>query len=118
VDAAAGDAKPLRALFAESTAVNPWLAQWQARCVLEDGTDATAASARATRMRQVNPRIIPRNHHVENALAAASAQDDLAPFHRLLLALQQPYNDDPGLALYADPAPPQVSAAYQTFCGT
>jgi uncharacterized protein YdiU (UPF0061 family) len=117
-DAATGDANPLRALFAEAAAINPWLAQWQARCAQEDGADSAAALARAARMRRVNPRLIPRNHRVEEALAAASAHGDLSLFNRLLVALQRPFSDDPALALYAEPAPPQLTAAYQTFCGT
>ncbi len=118
VDAAAGDANPLRALFAESAAINPWLDRWHARCAREDGGDSAAAQARAARMRQVNPRVIPRNHRVEEALAAASEHDDLGPFNHLLAALQRPYDDDPALAPYAEPAPLQVTAAYQTYCGT
>jgi uncharacterized protein YdiU (UPF0061 family) len=69
-------------------------------------------------MRQVNPRVIPRNHRVEEALAAASEHGDLVPFKRLLAALQRPFDDDPALAPYAEAAPLQVTAAYQTFCGT
>jgi uncharacterized protein YdiU (UPF0061 family) len=130
-DAAAGDANPLRALFADSSAINPWLGLWRARCALEDGAAANPASpaspenpanpagaARAARMRQVNPRVIPRNHRVEEALAAASEHGDLVPFKRLLAALQRPFDDDPALAPYAEAAPLQVTAAYQTFCGT
>jgi uncharacterized protein YdiU (UPF0061 family) len=117
-DAAAGDANPLRALFAESAAINPWLAQWQARCAQEDSTAPQAAADRAARLRQANPRIIPRNHRVEEALAAASEHHDLSLFNRLLAALQQPFSDDPSLALYAEPAPLQMTAAYQTYCGT
>ena len=79
-DAAAGDANPLRALLAEPAALNPWLARWQARCAQEDGGSAGAAAARAARMRAVNPWVIPRNHRVEEALAAASEHDDLQPF--------------------------------------
>jgi uncharacterized protein YdiU (UPF0061 family) len=113
-DAAAGDANPLRALFAEASAVNPWLQRWQARCTLEGGDGAQCAE----RMRQVNPWIIPRNHRVEEALAAASAQGDLQPFKALLAALQRPYDEDSALARYAQPAPSEVTAGYRTFCGT
>ena len=112
-DAAAGDANPLRALFAEASAVNPWLQRWQARCALEGGDGAQ----RAARMRQVNPWIIPRNHRVEEALTAATA-NDLGPFDSLLAALRRPYDEDTALAGYAQPAPAQVTAGYQTFCGT
>ncbi|MFM1987711.1 MAG: hypothetical protein RJA99_668 [Pseudomonadota bacterium] len=116
-DAAAGDAAPLRALFADPAALEPWLARWAARCAAEDGgTDA--AVARAARMRGTNPRIVPRNHKVEEALEAASERNDLGPFERLLDALRRPYDDDPALEPYATAAPPAVTARYRTYCGT
>lgn len=117
-DAAAGDANRLRVLFAEPTAVNPWLDRWQLRCAREDGADGGAGGARAARMRLVNPWIIPRNQRVEEALAAASEQGDLGLFDRMLAALRRPYHEDPALARYAEPAPAQVTAGYQTYCGT
>lgn len=117
-DAATGDINPLRALFAEAAAVNPWLGRWCERCSQEDAGDGGAAAGRAGRMRGVNPWIIPRNHRVEEALTAASEHGDLAPFQDLLAALQRPYDEDSALARYAAPAPAQVTAQYQTFCGT
>ena len=121
-DAAAGDAKPLRALFAEPAAAEPWLARWQACCAAADAGEShpagDAGPARATRMRRVNPWLIPRNHLVEQALAAASQQADLSQFNNLLVALQRPFDEDPALAPYAQPAAAQVTASYQTFCGT
>jgi serine/tyrosine/threonine adenylyltransferase len=117
-DAAAGDANPLRALLAEHTAANAWLERWRSRCAQEDGGIEGAGAARAARMRRVNPWIIPRNHRVEEALAAASAADDLGPFHRLLAVLVRPYEEVPGSGPYAEPAPAEVTAGYQTFCGT
>jgi uncharacterized protein YdiU (UPF0061 family) len=121
-DAAAGDETPLRALFADASAPDAWLARWRARCASEDAGaphDAKiAGSERAKAMRSVNPRIIPRNHRVEEALAAASDQDDLVPFQRLLDALRRPYDDADELAPYAEPAPAAVTAGYRTFCGT
>ncbi len=117
-DAAAGDANPLRALFAEPTAVNPWLVRWRARCAQEDAGATGADQARAMRMRQVNPWIIPRNHRVEEALAAASEHNDLSLFNALSDALQRPYDEDAAHVRYGEPAPAQVTAGYQTFCGT
>ena len=115
--AAAGDADPLLALFAEPAAPAPWLARWHARC--DDDADGSGAGpARAARMRQVNPWLIPRNHRVEEALAAASEHGDLRLFTRLLAALQRPYDDDPASAAYAQAASAQVAAGYKTFCGT
>jgi uncharacterized protein YdiU (UPF0061 family) len=55
---------------------------------------------------------------VEEALAAASDDGDLAPFERLLDALRQPYDEAPDRARYAEPAPVHVTARYRTFCGT
>ena len=69
-------------------------------------------------MRAVNPFVIPRNHLVEEALAAASDDDDLAPFESLLAALRQPFDETPALAPYGEPAPAEVTACYRTFCGT
>ncbi len=118
-DAADGDANPLRTLFGQPASANPWLQRWAERCAMEDSAaGAPPSEERGQRMRQVNPRIIARNHRVEEALAAASAQGDLLPFKRLLAALQQPWTEDATLARYAEPAPAQVTAGYQTFCGT
>ncbi|HMO47648.1 MAG TPA: YdiU family protein [Rubrivivax sp.] len=116
-DAAAGEAAPLRALFSAGAAVTPWLQRWHARCAAEDGGTG-AAPARAARMRSLSPWIIPRHQRVEEALDAASAQGDLQPFEALLAALRRPYDEDPALARYAQPAPAQLTAAYRTFCGT
>jgi protein adenylyltransferase len=121
-DAAAGDEAALRALFADARAPEAWLARWRARCAGEDesarpGT-AMAGRSRAEAMHGVNPWVIPRNHRVEEALAAASDQGDLAPFERLLDALRQPCDEAPELAHYADPAPAQLTACHRTFCGT
>jgi len=118
-DAAAGDANPLRALFGEQpAAVNPWLDRWQARCAQIDTANPALTAARADHMRQVNPLVIPRNHRVEDALAAAQGDGDLTPFDDLLAALRRPFDDDPAAARFAEPAPAALSAGYRTFCGT
>ena len=121
-DAAAGDDAPLRALFAGAPAPDAWLARWRARCASESDTaengSAIAGIERAVAMRSVSPNVIARNHRVEEALAAASDQGDLAPFQRLLAALRRPYDEAPELAPYAEPAPAAVTARYRTFCGT
>jgi len=114
-DAAAGDETPLNALFADPAALQPWLARWRALCAAEA---PVPAPARAAALRAANPRIIPRNHRVEEALAAASDHGDLGPFERLLAALRQPFGDDAALARYAEPAAREITARYRTFCGT
>ena len=89
-----------------------WQSDWQAR------REHRSKSIKASRalMQQTNPAVIPRNHKVEEALAAATA-GDLHPFRELLEALQSPYEDREALTPYQSPAP-LGSCAYQTFCGT
>jgi len=120
-DAAAGDEAPLRALFTDPHAPDVWLSRWHARCASEDQRTQGSANVgieRANAMRRVNPWVIARNHRVEEALAAASNEGDLAPFERLLEAIRRPYDEAPELAPYAEPAPASVTERYRTFCGT
>ena len=118
-DAATGHEAPLRDRCRDPSAPSAWLARWRTRCAAEDGPMAmpAAASVRAAGIRTASPRVIPRNHQVEAALDAATA-GDLAPFRRLLAALQRPWDEDPALAAYAEPAPTEITAVYRTFCGT
>ncbi len=67
-------------------------------------------------MDRVNPIYIPRNHKVEEALAAATNQD-MKPFTKLLDVVSQPFDEVAGNEAYAEPAP-ATSRPYQTFCGT
>ncbi|MCW2274995.1 YdiU family protein [Rhodoblastus acidophilus] len=88
----------------------PFMEPWRAALGKNDKTEALAA------MRVSNPRIIPRNHRVEQALAAAN-EGNLKPFHRLCAALQNPFERAPGNAdLQAPPKPEEV--VHETFCGT
>ena len=114
-DAAEQDtAFSLQALFADALALKPWLERWRTRLA----QDPAPAADRASAMRAVNPLYIPRNHKVEEALAAAVEQGDQAPFEQLLSVLERPFDERAGLAAYAEPAPAEQTAGYQTFCGT
>ncbi len=117
-DAAEGNEAPLRGLFADPHAPESWIAQWRARYAREDGDSGSAAAERAEALRRVNPVVIPRNHRVEEALAAASDEGDFAPFERLLEALRRPFDESLASSPYAEPAPAELTACYQTFCGT
>jgi uncharacterized protein YdiU (UPF0061 family) len=86
-------------------AFEEWTSRWR-----DLGPDTAA-------MQRVNPVYIPRNHLVEEALAAATA-GDLEPFDRLLTAISSPYDERPGFDRYADPAPDDFGRCFQTFCGT
>jgi uncharacterized protein YdiU (UPF0061 family) len=71
---------------------------------------------RRAAMRAANPLLIPRNHRVEEALAAAE-QGDFGPFERLRKVLARPFDDQPGEVDLARP-PRAAEAVTQTFCGT
>jgi len=113
-DAVDGEGLRLQALFEDTQPLMGWLARWRGRGAFE----ALMPAERAAGMRRSSPIYIARNHRVEEALAAASADGDLEPFNRLLDVLAQPFDERPGLETYAAPAPPEVTAGYRTFCGT
>jgi len=66
-------------------------------------------------MRRSNPAFIPRNHKVEEALAAASEQGDLNPMQRLLTVLTAPFDYTQDWPEFSEPSGLE---SYQTFCGT
>lgn len=112
-EAADGKDASLRGLFPEGLpALCAWLASWHKRAVAQPG------EARVQEMRQRNPVYIARNHLVEEALASASERSDFAPLERLMTVVRKPFVAQPDAARYALPAPPAVTASYQTFCGT
>ena len=118
-NSAEGNHSLLRDLFRDRPALDAWLSKWQARCAAEDkNAPGVAASVRGQSMRRVNPWLIARNHRVEEALAAASDEGNLQPFEQLLAALGRPYEENPALARFAEPAPEAFTADYRTFCGT
>jgi uncharacterized protein YdiU (UPF0061 family) len=102
----------LATLFSSPDSIAAWLAAWRARLAAEP----THRAARADTMRRANPAFIPRNHHVEAALAAAE-QGDLSLFERLHAVLATPYDDQPAHADLAEP-PGEDQWSYRTFCGT
>lgn len=104
----------LRRLYADDAALDAWLPRWRAR----QNAESVVPEQRAQAMRAVNPVYIPRNHRVEEALAAAVDLGDYTPFEKLLTVLQKPFDEQMALSAYADPAPVSESAGYQTFCGT
>lgn len=90
-----------------------WLAQWRARLSRQPGS----LHASFDLMRANNPAVLPRNHRVEEALAAASDHGDYAVLERLLAAVSKPYAELPEYAAYRTP-PSACERVRQTFCGT
>ncbi|WP_260583160.1 protein adenylyltransferase SelO family protein [Sphingopyxis sp. PET50] len=107
-----GDSSAMEALLPAPDAMAPWIAQWWAQLDREPINPIERAAA----MDAVNPLYIPRNHKVEEALAAAE-QGDLAPFLALLDVVRAPYAERTDWSDYAGPAPAD-DAPYVTFCGT
>ncbi len=91
--------------FIDRDAFDTWQCRWQKR-----GPDAAL-------MARSNPKIIPRNHRVEEAITAGR-NGDLAPFHALLAAVTQPYAPlTKATEAYARP-PTEDEKVTRTFCGT
>jgi len=103
----------VRGLFEEPAGFDAWETTWRARLAAEPGDDA----ARRIAMAAANPLYIPRNHKVEETLAAAIEDGDFAPFEALLAVLAHPFDERPGLAAYAAP-PDGPPGNYRTYCGT
>ena len=106
---ASNDAATARDQFINPTVFDDWATRWRARLAEESATPAEAAPA----MRSVNPAVIPRNHQVEAAIAAA-IQADFAPFEALLAALATPYEDQPADSAYVTPPDPE-QVVHRTF---
>jgi len=102
-----------RDLFDEPAAFDAWAARWRTRLAAL-GADL---EERRAAMHAVNPRFIPRNHRVEQAIRAAEEQDDFGPFERLLEVLEEPYAEQPGREEYSLPPRPEEQVT-RTFCGT
>ncbi|WP_133774399.1 protein adenylyltransferase SelO [Enterovirga rhinocerotis] len=89
-----------------------WAARWRERLAREEGD----GGGRRAAMRAVNPWVIPRNHRVEAALAAAQG-GDLSLADDLARALAQPFEEEPSLLHLAEPPRPE-ERIQATFCGT
>lgn len=94
--------------FTEPAAFDTWEPEWRARLMREADPVAVMAAA--------NPVRIPRNHRVEEMIAAA-VEGDFGPFTQLQAALAAPFDPAPEFAPYeAAPWPEEV--VHRTFCGT
>jgi uncharacterized protein YdiU (UPF0061 family) len=112
VDADVATNRTPRDLFIDPTSFDEWAVTWRLRLAEEPAT--TAEQARL--IESVNPLYTPRNHLVQEALAAANL-DDLEPFENLIAVLNNPFTEQPGQERYAiPPEPDQIVQA--TFCGT
>jgi uncharacterized protein YdiU (UPF0061 family) len=68
-------------------------------------------------MRQQNPVVIPRNHHVEEVIQECEQTGKATLAERFLQVLRSPYAELAQTSEYQDP-PSDGDKDYQTFCGT
>jgi len=87
-----------------------WLDIWKKRSLINNGSKEKQLHI----MQNVNPSVIPRNHKVEDALAAAN-DDNLKVMNKLLSILKKPYDDQKDIEEYRSPS---GNREYKTFCGT
>jgi serine/tyrosine/threonine adenylyltransferase len=111
-DAASGADAGVRQMCGGNAQSLAWMEEWRARLA----RDPRLPADRAAGMRAVNPAVIPRNHLVEAALAAAVDAGDYGPFERLRAVLAKPF-EEPSDATFTEP-PSDPDPAYRTFCGT
>jgi uncharacterized protein YdiU (UPF0061 family) len=104
-------APAIRTAFGDGSGFDGWAARWRTRLAGQDPRATQAA------MNAVNPIFIPRNHLVEEALAAAVEREDFTPFETLLAVVSHPYDDNPALERFTRP-PREEEKVLQTFCGT
>lgn len=102
-----GDSAPTRAMFAAPEAFDAWSQRWL----------PLVEPAAADAMDRRNPIYVPRNHLVEEALAAAG-EGDLEAFMQLGAVLARPFAERPDHERYAHPAPESFTSGYRTYCGT
>jgi uncharacterized protein YdiU (UPF0061 family) len=99
-------------LSQEDEALRSWHTRWRSRLERQPQGKSEVTAV----MRRSNPVVIPRNHRVEEALAAAVA-GDLSPVQLLLEVISNPFEETVANAPYRE-APPPGGEPYRTFCGT
>jgi len=102
----------IAALFADPSAFPGFAERWRRRLQLE----RVAPEARASAMRLCNPAFIPRNHRIEQAIAAG-VSGNFEPFEALVRVLARPFQDQPQFSHLAEP-PLLAERVSATFCGT
>ena len=102
--------KPAESFFL-SNDFTKWEEKWLARLAKE----SKPLEQVFDEMNEVNPAVIPRNHQVERAIAAAEL-GDFSIMHKLVDILRSPFTLSPEHAEYKYPN--DDDQPYRTFCGT
>ncbi len=96
----------------ETNEFDSWYKKWKKRLVKQKESKEEIIKL----MKDNNPSIIPRNHRVEESLAAAE-DGDLSVMKSLLSVLKNPYAYTKEQEEYTK-LPTDCSSPYRTFCGT
>ena len=115
-------------LFDQPGAAISWLEGWQSRIQSNPQTGIDSNDEKKEEknwletMCRSNPALIPRNHHIEQAITEASETENYTAFEELLTAVLDPYES---VGADIDPVrqrlmlPPQThEEVTMTFCGT
>jgi len=95
----------LRDFFLHREVFADWAVRYHERLVAEKSRD----EERQTRMNQVNPKYVLRNHLAQHAIVQATRHRDYSEIDRLLTLLAQPFLEQPEMDAYANPAPEDSS---------
>jgi len=93
-------------------AFDDWFFQWHKRVDEKKENRKNISNL----MQKNNPRIIPRNHMVEDSLKKAE-MNDISNVIKLLRALKNPYQRNEDFQEF-EKEPPKTNEEYKTFCGT
>lgn len=96
-----------------STKFSDWYEKWKERLSRQE----QSAEVVQQQMKSHNPAIIPRNHRVEEALAAAVEDGDYSVLENLNSVLKNPYAYSDAQEPYKY-GPGDEGKGYRTFCGT
>ena len=88
-----------------------WHGRWCERLLRENRSQEDVFAG----MKKVNPAVIARNYHVEQALRAATDHEDYSVMDALLKCLSKPFEEQPGYEKFHSSPP---FPGYRTFCGT
>jgi uncharacterized protein YdiU (UPF0061 family) len=108
---AAGDSvETVRDLFLDRPAFDSWLLQYSQQ------TNDIPRGLQADLMLKTNPKYVLRNHLGEQAIRAAKLKD-FSEVSTLLMLLETPCDEHPGLEAYAD-FPPDWAASIEISCSS
>jgi serine/tyrosine/threonine adenylyltransferase len=105
----AAESSAFRDRFTDLAAFDDWHERWLARVGEKRGVAGV--------MNAANPKYIPRNHRIEQAIRAAEDEGDFALFHQLVEVLKNPFAEQPENRRYSD-SPTESEQVLRTFCGT